>query len=116
MRRRIAALAFSLALLPTVAGAQVATPPATEPPPLLSAPQAAEKPFDYYPIVIGLGAVAGVVAFNALAIGIEALPGGMAAGAGAALVPAEASVAISRVYAVTSAVTGALIAYYLATP
>lgn len=62
--------------------------------------------------MLGLGAVAGVVGFNVLALGVEALPGGLAYGAGTA-VPAEASVAMSRVYAVTSAVSGALIAYYM---
>jgi hypothetical protein len=66
---------------------------------------------NWRPIVVGLGAIAGVVTFNVLAIGVEALPGGMADAAGAT-VPAEASVAISRVYATTSAVVGAWIAYY----
>jgi hypothetical protein len=63
------------------------------------------------PIVIGLGAIAGVVTFNVLALGVEALPGGLAYGAGTT-VPAEMSVAMSRVYATTSAVVGAWIAYY----
>jgi hypothetical protein len=66
---------------------------------------------NWRPIVVGLGAIAGVVTFNVLAIGIEALPGGVAYTA-SATVPAEASVAISRVYATTSAVVGAWIAYY----
>lgn len=64
------------------------------------------------PIVIGLGAIAGVVGFNVLALGVEALPGGLAYGAGAT-VPAEMSVAMSRVYAVTSAVVGAWVANHL---
>jgi hypothetical protein len=63
------------------------------------------------PIIIGLGAIAGVVAFNVVALGVGALPGGMAYGVGAT-VPAEMSVAMSRVYATTSAVIGAWIAYY----
>jgi hypothetical protein len=63
------------------------------------------------PIIIGLGAIAGVVAFNVVALGIGALPGGAAYGVGAT-VPAEMSVAMSRVYATTSAVVGAWIAYY----
>ena len=67
------------------------------------------------PIVVGIGAVAGVVAFNVLALGVGALPGGFAYGAGA-VVPAEMSVAISRVYAVASAVGGSWIAYYLYAP
>jgi hypothetical protein len=66
----------------------------------------------YLPIVIAVGAVAGVVGFNLLYLGLEALPGGLAY-AGAATVPAEASVAMSRIYAVTSAAIGALIANHL---
>jgi hypothetical protein len=64
------------------------------------------------PYVVALGAIAGVVVFNVAALGIEALPGGMAY-AGAATVPAEMSVAMSRVYAATSAVIGGLIADYI---
>jgi hypothetical protein len=64
------------------------------------------------PIVVGAGAIAGVVAFNVLALGLEALPGGFAYAAGAT-VPAEMSVAMNRVYAVTSAVVGSWLAYYL---
>jgi hypothetical protein len=71
----------------------------------------ASAPADMRPLVIGVGAVAGVVAFNVLALGVEALPGGLAYGADA-VVPAEMSVAMSRVYATTSAVIGGWIAYY----
>lgn len=72
-----------------------------------------ETPYDtILPIVVGLGAIAGVVGFNVLALGVEALPGGLAYGAGAT-VPAEMSVAMSRVYAVTSAVVGAWVANHL---
>src|SRR5205814_405540 len=46
---------------------------------------------------------------------VAALPGGFAYGAGA-LVPAEMSVAMSRVYAVASAVGGSWIAYYVYAP
>ncbi len=66
---------------------------------------------DMQPIVIGLGAIAGVVVFNVLVLGVEALPGGLAYGAGAT-VPGEMSVAMSRVYATTSAVIGGLVGYY----
>jgi hypothetical protein len=66
---------------------------------------------DIRPIVVGLGAIGGVVAFNVLALGVEALPGGLAY-AGAATVPAEMSVAMSRVYATTSAVIGGWLGYY----
>src|SRR3954447_18520697 len=64
------------------------------------------------PYVVALGAIAGVVVFNVAALGIEALPGGMAY-AGSVTVPAEMSVAMSRVYAATSAVIGGLIADYI---
>jgi hypothetical protein len=67
------------------------------------------------PIIVGVGAIAGVVAFNLLALGVGALPGGFAYAAGAT-VPAEMSVAMSRVYAVTSAVAGSWVAYYLYAP
>jgi hypothetical protein len=66
---------------------------------------------DLRPMDIGLGAIAGVVAFNVAALGLEALPGGYAYAAGAT-VPAEMSVAMSRVYATTGAVIGGWIAYY----
>src|SRR5262245_1599488 len=67
------------------------------------------------PLVVGLGGMAGVVAFMVLALGVGALPGGLAYGAGT-VVPAEMSVAMSRVYAVASAVGGSWIAYYLYAP
>lgn len=63
-------------------------------------------------IVAGLGAVAGVVAFNAAALGSAAFPGGWAYAAGAT-VPAEMAVAINRLYAVVSAVAGGLLGEYL---
>jgi hypothetical protein len=66
-------------------------------------------------VVAGLGAVAGVVAFNAVALGMASLPGG-AAYLGAATIPAEMGVAVSRVYAVSSAVGGAWLADYVYTP
>jgi hypothetical protein len=67
----------------------------------------------YLPIVIAVGAIAGVVGFNLLYLGLEALPGGLAYAGRAATVPAEASVAMSRIYATTSAVIGGLIANHL---
>ena len=91
------ALAASLALQTPAASAQ----------PAQGAPAAA----DMRPIVVGLGAIAGVVAFNVLVLGISALPGGFAYASGVT-VPAEMSVAMSRVYATTSAVVGAWIGYY----
>lgn len=73
-------------------------------------PQAATAPtpmsYDRTAIVIGLGAITGVVAFNAATLGLIGIPGG-AALTGAVALPAEAAVAVSRVYAVTTAVAGA---------
>ena len=102
--RRLGAILLAVALLAQVntAAAQTPTTPAK--------PAAAEH--DWKPVVVGLGAIAGVVVFNVAAIGLEALPGGLAYGAAGATLPAEASVAISRVYATTSAVIGGLIGYY----
>ena len=82
--------------------AQSSAPPVAPP----AQPQA-----DLRPIAIGLGAIAGVVVFNVAALGIEALPGGLGYAAGAT-VPAEMSVAMSRVYATASAVVGGWIGYY----
>lgn len=86
-------------------------------PPLPAAPpptEAAAPGRDYTPLVIGAGAVAGVLAFNVLALGWEAVPMASAIAEGG-VVPAEMSVAMSRVYAVSSAVAGGLIADYLYT-
>ncbi|HYH20147.1 MAG TPA: hypothetical protein VD995_16165 [Azospirillum sp.] len=60
---------------------------------------------------LGLGAIGGVVAFNVLTGGLGALPlvGAEAAATATGAVSAtEGAVAVSRVYAVTSAVAGAL--------
>jgi hypothetical protein len=78
-------------------------------------PTTASHSLDTATIVAGLGAIAGVVAFNAGVLGIGALPGG-AAYLGAATVPAEMAVAVSRVYAVGSAVAGAWLGDYLHDP
>lgn len=132
MRRLlIAALVALLAGLPAALSAAApamaqgpapspSAPAPSAPAPVVPAPAApaAEAGFDYYPIVVGLGALAGVVAFNLVALGPAALPGGLAYGgaAGAALVPAEMSVAMSRVYATAAAGAGGLLAYYLYKP
>lgn len=69
---------------------------------------------DLTPVVAGAGAIAGVVAFNLFGLGLVAIPGAGAYAAGAT-VPAEMSVAMSRIYATSSAVVGALLADYLYT-
>ena len=92
-----AALPTALLLHPGLSSAQTAPPESQQ--------------TNLRPLVIGLGAVAGVIVFNVAVLGVDALPGGIAYGAGAT-VPAEMSVAMSRVYATASAVAGGLIAYY----
>jgi hypothetical protein len=101
--RAIAVVAATLCLLAWQAGpAQAQTSPAAA---------TAQTSADLRPLIVGLGAIAGVVIFNVAALGVEALPGGMAYAAGAT-VPAEMSVAMSRVYATTSAVIGGWVGYY----
>ena len=73
------------------------------------APPPAQAAYDRTAIVIGLGAIAGVVAFNAATLGVVSLPGGSLV-TGAVVLPAEAAVALSRVYAVSTAVAGAWVA------
>jgi hypothetical protein len=103
-RLLILAVVALLALQPEPLLAQTAAPPATAP--------AADN--SMLPYVVAIGAIAGVVVFNIAALGLEAVPGGMAY-AGNAAVPAEMSVAMSRIYAGTSAVLGGLIADYIYT-
>ncbi|CAK0767687.1 membrane hypothetical protein [Azospirillaceae bacterium] len=95
----IVALVALIGLLPVTSFAQTQS----------QAPVAAKSSDGMYPLVVGLGAIAGVVGFNLAALGWGAIPmvGAYARGA---VVPATASVAMSRVYATISAVTGALIA------
>ncbi len=83
--------------------------PATPAPAVATEHPAAHR--DWRPLAIGAGAIAGVVLFNVVALGVEALPGGLAYEAGDTI-PAEMSVAMSRVYAATAAVAGGLLAYY----
>lgn len=93
--------------LPTAALAQVPVPA-----PAATVP-APEAPADSnLPLVAGLGAIAGVVGFNLVALGLQALPGGLAYGSGS-VVAAEMSVAMSRVYATVSAVAGGLLGHHL---
>ncbi len=96
----------ALTFRPAIADAQ-----ATGAAPTAEASTSAQPPTDLRPIAIGLGAIAGVVVFNVAVLGVGALPGGFAYGAGA-VVPAEMSVAMSRVYATTAAVIGGWIGYY----
>jgi hypothetical protein len=104
--RRVGAIILAIALLVQANTAMAQTAGAAPPP-----PPSVRSHIDYRPIVIGLGAIAGVVIFNVAALGFEAVPGGLAYEAGAT-VPAEMSVAMSRVYATTAAVVGGLLAYY----
>jgi len=105
----VATLLFALLAAPVGACAQSAAPTGET---VAIPPDESDR---LMPVVVGIGAIAGVVAFNVLVLGVAALPGGFAYGAGA-LVPAEMSVAMSRVYAVASAVGGSWIAYYIYAP
>jgi hypothetical protein len=95
-------MAAVMALTCQAAHAQSGVPPAAPP---------TQTQTDFRPIAVGLGAIAGVVVFNVAVLGIAALPGGLGYAAGAT-VPAEMSVAMSRVYATASAVVGGWIGYY----
>jgi len=100
MRRSLWIAIFVLSLLPIPGQTQTETPL----PPSETA----------YPYVVGLGAIAGMVVTQAVlfgATGFPFLPGSVAPGA---VIAAEVSVGISRMYAVTSAVMGVWIAnwYY----
>ena len=105
--RRLGAILIAVALLAQVNTAVAQTP--TPAPAVVVETSSAHH--DWRPIAIGAGAIAGVVVFNVAALGLAAIPGGLAYEAGAT-VPAEMSVAMSRVYATTAAVVGGLIAYY----
>lgn len=101
--------------------------PAT-PVPGIESPAPAPLPAPAYPaadtsaasnrlLAIGLGALGGVVAFNLATGGLSALPliGGGTAATGT-LSASEGAVAISRVYAVSSSLAGALFADWLTSP
>ncbi|HYH18985.1 MAG TPA: hypothetical protein VD995_10245 [Azospirillum sp.] len=97
-------------------GGAAAMPPLSVPLNAATTPQADAKPapgFDYAPFAAGIGAAVGIVGFNIAALGLGALPGGWAYASGA-LVPAEMSVAMSRVYAAGSAAIGGLLGYSIA--
>ena len=88
--------------------------PAPLPGPISPAPEAAAA--NSRLLALGLGALGGVVAFNLATGGLSALPlfgGGAATGAVAA---SEGAVAVSRVYAVSSSLVGALVADWLTSP
>jgi hypothetical protein len=86
-------------------------------PPLAVQAQTVEKPTPLsetaYPYVIGLGAIAGIVATQGLLFGAAGFPFFAGSVASDSVIAAEVSVGISRMYAVTSAVTGAWIANWL---
>lgn len=105
--RTLGAVFLAIALLVQVNAASAQT--ASRTPAAATEPAAAHR--DWRPIAIGVGAIAGVVLFNVVALGVEALPGGLAYEAGDTI-PAEMSVAMSRVYAASAAVAGGLLAYY----
>lgn len=89
--------------------------PAPLPGPISPAPEAAAA--NSRLLALGLGALGGVVAFNLATGGLSALPliGGAGAATGA-LSASEGAVAVSRVYAVSSSLVGALVADWLTSP
>lgn len=89
--------------------------PAPLPGPISPAPEAAAA--NSRLLALGLGALGGVVAFNLATGGLSALPliGGAGAATGA-LSASEGAVAVSRVYAVSSSLAGALVADWLTSP
>lgn len=66
-----------------------------------------------YPYVVGLGAIAGIVATQAVLFGTAGFPFLAGSVAPETAIAAEVSVGISRIYAITSAVTGAWVANWL---
>lgn len=102
MRRTLPILMMLLVCLPPAVQAQAAAQPA--PPPLSETA---------YPYVIGLGAIAGVVVTQGLLFGATGFPFLAGSVASETVIAAEVSVGISRIYAVTSAVTGAWIANWI---
>ena len=99
MRRTLPILMMLLVCLPPAAHAQTAAqPPLSE---------------TAYPYVIGLGAIAGVVVTQGLLFGAAGFPFLAGSVASETVIAAEVSVGISRIYAVTSAVTGAWIANWI---
>lgn len=109
--RRLGAFFLAFALLAQVNLAFAQSAPQPPAPATTRAAEPAGPHRDWRPIVIGAGAIAGVILFNVVALGVEALPGGLAYEAGDTI-PAEMSVAMSRVYATSAAVAGGLLAYY----
>ncbi len=100
MRRQLWVIALILfGLFPGIGKSEVAN----SPPPSETA----------YPYVVGLGAIAGIVATQGVLFGSAGFPffaGSVPAGTAIA---AEVSVGISRMFAITSSVTGAWIANWL---
>jgi len=101
----VLALAAGVATAPFPAQA---TDLAPQQPPLQDAPGSDDTRL----LIAGLGAIAGVVAFNLAVGGTGALPFLYEAGAAGGGATASGAVAASRVYAVSTAVVGALAADY----
>jgi hypothetical protein len=91
---------FALCLLPAAGRCEARRP---APPPSETA----------YPYVVGLGAIAGIVITQAVLFGPAGFPFAAGSVVPGAAIAAEVSVGISRIYAITSAVTGAWVANWL---
>jgi len=72
----------------------------------LSTTQAAEGSVDYYPYYLGAGAIGGALVFNFLTGGVDALPFAASVAGGNLW---EGALAANRVWAIASAVAGALL-------
>ena len=80
--------------------------------PVVSAPTEAQSAGSLYPIVVGLGAIAGVVVYNMASFGVSGVPYLAPAATTGAMVTAGA-IAQNRLYTVVSAVVGAWVANWL---
>ena len=75
------------------------------------APTAAKPPSEtLYPYVVGLGAIAGIVGAQYVLFGPAGFPFWASTVTPGAPIPAVISVGVSRMFAITSAVTGAMLA------
>lgn len=78
------------------------------------APTAAKPPSETpYPYVVGLGAIAGIVGAQYILFGPAGFPFWSSTVAPGQAIPAVISVGVSRMFAITSSVTGGLIANWI---
>jgi len=100
----IVALVALIGALPLTANAQTEARPATSAKPLSETA---------YPYVVGLGAIAGIVGAQYVLFGPAGFPFWASTVTPGTPIPAVISVGVSRMFAITSAVTGAWIANWI---